>query len=62
MQEIPITTAIKQATTLQESYPSCSCFDLVADLLQAHYHFINMFENIQMSNLLQSFTNAHKTT
>jgi hypothetical protein len=40
MQEIPITTAIKQATTLQESYPSCSCFDLVADLLQDHYHFI----------------------
>jgi hypothetical protein len=42
MQEIPITTAIKHATTLKEFQPSFSCFDLVADLLQAHYHFIQL--------------------
>jgi hypothetical protein len=40
----------------------CKSFDLVADLLQALYHFFSVLENIQMSNLLQPFTDAHNST
>jgi hypothetical protein len=63
LQQIPITTAGKLATD------RCKSFDPVAAVvtwLQTFCRLViisfNMLENIQMSNLLQPFTDAHKST